>query len=242
MPKITVYTCVTGSYDRLAEDTGGQADEYLCFSNALQPVHPWQQRILAHPANLNEGREINRYHKLFPHRLLPETDYSIYQDGNIRFPGSYADLVARLRASDAALGVFAHPSGRNLQEEVDACRRRGKLSPQDLERVTEQLAFYAAQGVDLAAPISANYLLVRDHKHPGIAGAMDLWWSQLERFTGRDQLSLSYVLESSGLPYVVLDAPEVTARLGTVPQPERHPHLKGRWAERLARFRWALRH
>ncbi|MEM7219562.1 MAG: glycosyltransferase domain-containing protein [Pseudomonadota bacterium] len=229
-----VYTCVVGGYDRLRPDaasTSRSCDDFVCFADAMKSLpSPWRQQSLARDLGERERRRTNRWHKLFPHELFPGARASLYRDGNLELSQNYADYIAAVRDVDAALGVFRHPRGRSVAEEVLSCREQDKFSPRDLERIDAQLASYALAGFDLDTPISANYLLVRNHEHPGLAEAMLLWWEELERHTGRDQLSLPYVLWKTGLPFVWLDD-------RGLPPPQRHPHSGERWRKRWHRLR-----
>jgi hypothetical protein len=179
------------------------------FTDRPGSASGWEVRPLASPPRLTSGHDVNRYHKVFPHRVLTAR-YSVYQDGNIRYRGDVGALVDRLRETGAALGLFRHPEGRTLAEEPEACRRFRKFDAWDAARAAAQLDGYAAEGLDLQQAIGTNYLLVRDHAHPGLALASSLWWSQLFEHTKRDQLSLPYVLWKTGLPWVFLDdGPEI---------------------------------
>ncbi len=206
--EIIVYTCVTGGYDELPDVTAdSERIRFVCFLEGTKRggASGWEIRPSAAPPRLTSGHDVNRYHKLFAHRVLPEARYSIYLDGNIRYLGEYGELVRRIRDEEAAFGAFRHPDRRSLAEEVMACERLGKLDAFDLGRVDEQLALYAAEGLDPSLPITANYLIVRDHAHPALPTMSALWWSQLFEFAKRDQLSSSYALWKTDLPWVFLD-------------------------------------
>ena len=161
-------------------------------------------RALKSPGRLVGGHDVNRYHKLFPHRLFPDHRWSIYQDGNLSFAGDHASLVARVSDGGAALGAFWHPDGHDMRREVEACKRM-KFDRRDLDVIEAQLAAYAQEGIGPDTRIPTNYLLVRDHAHPALPMAMDIWWAQLFQFTKRDQISLLYSLKKADAKWVPLD-------------------------------------
>lgn len=205
---IVVYTCIAGKYDKhLMPVEPVPGVRFVCFtdSTGYLKASGWEVLPLASPARLTGGHDINRYHKFFPHRILPSTEWSIYIDGNIRFGGDWHAMVARVRDANAGLGVFWHPGGHDLTAEIAACNRYGKFDERDRSVIDSQITFYAGQGVDLDLPIPTNNVIVRDHKAPGLNLAMSLWWSQLFEFTKRDQISLPFVLEQSGLRWQPLD-------------------------------------
>jgi hypothetical protein len=113
--------------------------------------------------------------------------------------------VGYVTSAKAAIGVFRHPNRRTVREEAQACRDNLKFDSFDKRRVGAQLAFYESEGFNLETPVSANYLIVRDHAYPGLPLTMSLWWSQLFEYTKRDQMSLNYVLWKTGTPWVFLD-------------------------------------
>jgi len=171
---------------------------------------------------------------IIPHRVLPACEVSIYHDGNIRYDADYASLVARLRSLGAAIGAFRHPAARSLHDEFDACVAQGKLDSGQTVRAREQLARYVAEDFDCNAVISANYLLVRDHKHPALDQAMTLWWQEITSCAPRDQLSFGYALAAAGLPFAFLD--DSSNNSGVV-RPSRAPHRGERLGKRWRRLR-----
>lgn len=203
---VIVYTCVTNRYDSLRPVVSNEQVEFVCFTdNSGRTPAGWQARSFCSPSRLTSGHDINRFHKIFPHRIFPDHRYSIYVDGNIDYHGGYDRLAQGFKKTDAALGALRHPDGRSLTEEVQACRWLNKFDERDSRQVDHQLRYYEAQGYDPSTMITANYLLVRDHAHRGLEAAMSLWWSQLFEFSKRDQLSLSFVLWKTALPWIFLD-------------------------------------
>ncbi|PEQ10953.1 hypothetical protein B2G71_19230 [Novosphingobium sp. PC22D] len=205
---IVVYTCIAGKYDKhLMPVEPVPGVRFVCFtdSTGYLKASGWEIMPLASPARLTSGHDINRYHKFFPHRILPDTKWSIYIDGNIRFAGDWHAMIARVRDADAGLGMFWHPDGHNLATEIAACNRYDKFDDRDRTMIDSQIAFYARHGIDQGLPIPTNNVIVRDHAASGLELGMSLWWSQLFEFTKRDQISLPFVLRQSGLCWQPLD-------------------------------------
>lgn len=205
--RIVVYTCVTGNYDSLTPVKAGESGvDFVCFSDRTIVSPGWQSVSLQSPCRLCTGHDINRFHKLFPHRIFKQHRFSVYVDANIRYKGSFRELVQKLHSSGAALAAFSHPDGRSIEEEVKACEQLGKFCRDDYRKRDSQIEAYRGEGFDISREITANYLLVRDHYSVGLATAMSLWWSSLFEFTKRDQLSLNEVLWKTGLPWKLLDS------------------------------------
>lgn len=207
MNDIVVYTCVAGRYDNALMPAVNQPGiRFVCFTDQPRYIQAegWEIRPLASPQRLTDGHYINRFHKFFPHRLFPDTGWSIYIDGNLRYTGDFRSLVARVRDAEAEIGAFKHPNGHTLAIEADVCAL-SKFDSWDFSRVEAQIATYVGDGVDATALIPTCFLLVRDHGSPRLAGAMSLWWSQLFEFTKRDQMSFTWVLQQTGLVLQTLD-------------------------------------
>ena len=207
VPEIAVYSCVVGRYDRElmpVEPTDGIA--YVCFTDAPASLEAegWELRPLRHPPHVTGGHAINRWHKIFAHRLFPGTRWSVYLDGNLRFAGSFSALVDTVEREQAGLGAFRHPDGHDLEEEIAACRKL-KFTRRDLARIDDQIEAYRQSGLPFDRVIPTNSLLVRDHTSSLVASAMDLWWDHICRFTRRDQVSLPFVIRETGLPFAWLD-------------------------------------
>lgn len=228
-PPLVVYSCVVGRYDLPLPPppARGGGIRFVYFTDDPPKVRgAWESRPLQSSRRLRDGHDINRFHKLFPHRLFPQHRYSIYLDGNIRYDTDIKALLKPLKATGAALGAFRHPNRRTLGEEARFCRDIGKFDRHDLGCLEAQLRLYSEGLGDLDRPIPANYLLVRDHHHPTLPTAMSLWWSHLFEFTKRDQISLLYALDRCNLPWVFLDDHTPGLERSVV----RLPHRRSLWS------------
>jgi len=113
-----LYTCIVRGYDH---HPGPISHQSSCQDLILFSEYPYQKssNIYNYPLKstfrLSSGHDINRFHKLFPHRLFPKTRFSIYVDGNIAYKANYTYLVECLHSSGAALAAFRHPADTNLR-------------------------------------------------------------------------------------------------------------------------------
>lgn len=204
---VIVYTCVTGGYEpTLMPATGEPGLRFVCFTDHPEKIDApgWEKRPLESPDRLTSGHDINRFHKIFAHRLFPDARWSIYLDGSIVLTGNLRDLVDAVERQGAALGAFWHPNGHGLRGEAELCRQY-RFDRRDCSLIEEQLEFYRHRGLDLEAKTPMNGVLVRDHSEPNLELAMNIWWAQLFKFTQRDQISLTYSLREAGVPWVALD-------------------------------------
>ena len=82
MGRLVIYTCITGAYDILVDPVAiFPGVDFVCFTDHDVKRKVWQLRNPVH-------REKNalltaRWHKLHPHELFPDYDYSLWVDGNV---------------------------------------------------------------------------------------------------------------------------------------------------------------
>lgn len=167
MPTYIVYTCITQNYDWLLPPLHKESGiEYLCFTdnpdieNEGWTVFPIDDSLKHLPPNL-----INRHYKLFPHLYLPESEWSVYIDGNMRILDSCGDLIDQVRKKDAVMACPQHPRRDNIFEEADACLRLNKFSEKDKTVIQNQLNDYTNEGFSHVTPLSANYIIIRNHNN-----------------------------------------------------------------------------
>ncbi|MBE9603364.1 DUF616 domain-containing protein [Acetobacteraceae bacterium H6797] len=174
----------------------------------------------------------NRWCKFFGHRLFAEHDISIYIDGNIALIGSLGALIDEFLHSGAALGLFSHPHRRTAEEEAAACIAKGKFSDRDKALIEAQLLRYRKEG---ALQLTENGIIFRRHAAPGLDEAMALWWKEFTAGVHRDQISLPWVRQVTGLdcfvwPWNYREAKEIFAGP--------FPHFAQRRGQRLAGLRY----
>lgn len=204
---IAVYTCNVGNYDIvLPPRVPANGIPFYCFTD--QPrrrVAGWTMLPLGHPLAVRRPDLVNRYHKFFPHRILPGVNCSIYIDARIKVFGDLLPWVKKWVARNVAMISTKHPKRVTIFEEAERCIERGLFDEHETNVLRQQIAAYRAEGMPATSPLSQNGILLRFHYAPGLDEAMELWWQQLLRYTKRDQLSLSYVLWKTGLPTVLTD-------------------------------------
>lgn len=200
------YRCVAGNYDRLEGLNTYGCDSHVLYTDVKKGLpSKWMVKPLRHPPRLSSGHDKNRFHKCFPHQIMPDVDYSVYMDGNIEFSGDLYGLVRVLENTGASLGVFRHPDNRDIVSESKACLRLGKFDDYDVRVLNKQLEVYRSSGYDVTSPIGANYLMVRRHDDPDLQSAMSLWWAHIFEYTKRDQMSLMYCLWRHKVKWVFFD-------------------------------------
>ncbi len=178
--------------------------DFICFSdNPNMPSNGW--KIVSLP-QVREGQanltRTSRIPKILPHRFLNGYDRSLYIDANLEVTGSLQSLFARLDNVSAVF--FEHPEGRkDIYEEADVCVQLGK---DKRSRLIEQVDRYRKLGFDGRAtsaehPIPAGMAILRRHTDPAVVKAMEMWWSEYQSGSKRDQISLPYALRKSRVAF-----------------------------------------
>ncbi|QJW84096.1 DUF616 domain-containing protein [Ramlibacter terrae] len=184
--RLLVYTCVFGGYDRVYPPLHADpaVDHVLVTDDARTRVAGWRT-VLADRSRFAGSQAANRYYKMLAHREFPGYDASLYADGNIRLLGRTAEFVAPFLRSGAALGAYRHPLRDTVAAEIEACLAEGKL--RERTAVDAEWAAYRAEGFADDRGLVEATILMKNHAHPALDAAMQLWWEQFERYGTRDQ-------------------------------------------------------
>lgn len=215
--RVAVYTAIFGNIDRLWSVyplAAGKAD-WVCFTDQnLREVGLWTDdnppslrkntREMGVPpvwqvreAKATYGdRRTARHYKALPHYYLPDYDFWIWVDGNVRPLLPPERLVERyLGHSD--LAIFKHPDRNCLYTEADFCAQRGKDRPKTLSRQTER---YRAEGMPPGWGLPETRCVIRRNCR-SIVDLNVCWWQQMERYSYRDQVSLPYCCWKAGFKW-----------------------------------------
>ena len=191
-----VYTCISGGYDNLLRlKCRDPRWEYVCFTDNPAILcngehNGWKIRPMEFSA-LDNVRNA-RWHKMHPHKLFRDYKYSIWIDGNVqvRSPLLY-DTADKLMASGETLFVPQHPYRDCVYEEANAVLAMHKDSP---EAVARHVGILRSQGMPEHAGLHETNVVFRRHDDKAVIAMMEDWFSYVERFSRRDQLSFDFVL------------------------------------------------
>ena len=189
--KIVLYTAIIGNYDniKLPEvlDAGIQ---YVCFSDAEIEGHGvfeiWPIDFFDPDPTI-----MARYIKTHPHKYFPDHEFAIWIDSNIIMRGDINNYIKELRDSGHAIKAIAHPLRNCIYEEAQACIDLKKEKP---EMITRQIEYYHKEGYPANNGLIETNLLIMKHNDPTMKKVLNDWWSMINRYSKRDQLSFNYVL------------------------------------------------
>lgn len=178
---ITVYTAVTGKFDKLIEPTKTKTAHYVAFTD--QKSEAWERRKPY--GEFHDRRRNSRIQKIMPHLYL-DTEYSIYLDGNIELLVEPQVLIDEF-LKDKDVAAFKHPGWNDIYSEAEAIVRLGKDTK---ENIIEQVKEYAKRGTKEEGGHCECGVLIRRHTKE-VAQMNEKWWAEYCRFGVRDQMSFT---------------------------------------------------
>jgi GT2 family glycosyltransferase len=206
--KVAIYTAISDNYDsvKLPELPDPRFD-YLLFTDAPRSGGDvWRVRPMT--AYDTDPVRMARYVKTHPHLLLGEYRYAIWIDSNLGILGDIHALLEMFVQSGKPVAAILHPYRTSIDEEVEACIAAGR---DDTAVMREQVARYREVGFACQDLIESN-LMMFDLANPCVPAFLDRWWSEIDRGSKRDQLSLNYALAKTGLDWYRITARPDSAR------------------------------
>lgn len=190
---VVVYTAIFGNSTPINNPMFMNPNyKYVIFTDQEIPEQCLWEKMempLKMPCELSDAGK-NRWLKLHPHILFPEYEFSVYIDGGIILMSDVLPYVASMEESFLATHVMSAPV--DCVYESSKTVISAKKAPKAL--VIEQMDYYKKQGFPEHYGMYENGVLVRKHMDDKCIKIMDEWWDELDRFSKRDQMSLSYVL------------------------------------------------
>jgi len=199
--RLVIYTALFGNYDDLFLPSREQAlgCDFVVFTDQTNVPPPWRRGSIDYAAPSNSRQ--NRFYKLLPHRLFPQHEWSLYLDANIDIQMNPIEFFERYCRLGPDFFVFRHPHRASIAEELGACIEKRK---DDAELMVRQVAQYLDSGFRHTFPLTENNVLLRRHNDPDLVELSEAWWEEVKSKSGRDQLSLSYVVEQKNYRRIAL--------------------------------------
>jgi hypothetical protein len=132
-----------------------------------------------------------KFIKMFPCKVLPEgTETTIWVDSSFEIisPTFYNMVLSHLKTCDVTM--YKHPARRCIHEEMKQISRYAKHNKLN---VKAQVMNYLSHNMPLKFGLWAGGLIGRNNTPISIK-LSELWWSEILRWTPRDQLSLPFIL------------------------------------------------
>jgi len=193
--KGVVYTAITGNRDRYPViDEIKDGWDFVCFTSEYLGNSDLWQTIKT--VRLYNNAKDSRVYKLNPHKFLSEYDVSVWIDGNMQLRKGWVDHINKC-LDKSNITFLKHPENvKGPYNEGQRCISMGKDSK---DIINKQLDFYRSEGLPENENVSATGVLIRRHNE--IKEFNNLWWSQVNKYSYRDQISLPYARWKTKLKY-----------------------------------------
>lgn len=199
-----LYSCVSGGYEAVSDLVLRRQDADLVFFSDLEGVVP-PNGFEARLSNYISPEPVRtaRFVKTHPHVWFPQHKWAIWCDANIHFMGDLHTYIERVRSAGAEAGFIAHPVRETMQQEAEVLLENGIVK--DATEVERQIARYLKDVPEIITSrlIETNFF-VADLSSPNVQRFFQMWWSEINRYSHRDQLSINYAIERTGLEWVKL--------------------------------------
>ncbi len=199
----TVYTVILNRYDKLKNPKVINPNcKYVCFVDKLFTDKSliWEQRVIS-KAFSRDPRIQSRYLKMHSHELFPKSDWTLYLDGQMQLlVDPFSLLNECISFGSSNMYLFDHHERNCLYTEADAVVRIGFDSSKN---VRSQIEKYKEDGYLKENGLYLGGLLLRNRK---CINFNNVWWSNFINGSIRDQISLPWALEKSGVKFKNLPA------------------------------------
>ncbi|WP_161976088.1 glycosyltransferase domain-containing protein, partial [Brachyspira catarrhinii] len=184
-----IYTCITKRYDNLFVHTYINNDwDYICFTDDkyLIDAKIYGNWIIKPLCNYDRGgvnadnTRKSRWHKLHPHEVLKDYDYSLWIDGNIDIKTSYIfECVDKVRSKNIDISAPPHFEKDCIYNEADTIIEV-KLDDENI--VKEQMKLYREEGFPEHYGLNETNIMYRNHKSDKVISIMEEWWQFIENY------------------------------------------------------------
>ncbi len=218
--KIAVFTAIAGEYDLLVEPAKGSAGaDFFVFTDDVNGRSSvWRQEPFEYVSG--DPTRTARFVKTHPHLYFRDYDWAIWLDGNLILNCDPREL---LPTDDISASVFTwkHPLRNCVYEEGKECIRREK---DDTEIIEAHIHNLRKSKFPERAGLFETSVFVTRLGAPDIKAFYDAWWSEIDRGSKRDQLSLPVAIKKSGVKVGFLGDDRMCMR--TDPRVLYHRHVQ----------------
>lgn len=190
--KYAIYTAMVGGYDKIMQPmVVDNRYDYILFSNDIKEdrVGVWQVKKIFY--NNEIQTKIARYVKTHPDELLPEYEFTVWVDSNIIISSNFLyERALQLYQNKVSIATMNHLERNCIYDEAFVLLE-GLIEYEsiilDWGRVLRKTKYPSNNG------LFETNVLFRVNNEVNIHINM-LWWSYIEKYSKRDQLSFNYVL------------------------------------------------
>ena len=195
MENIAVYSVNVGGYDTYKKwELTPYVHHYYFTDDETFEAPQGINVVLVEPSPdpIRQSREI----KINIHKYLPQFDYYIYIDASYSIINKLTELIKVIDPSKTTLWLKRHQKRTNIKEEGERVK---VLRKAEGDVVDEQLKYYSSSGYNVLTPVLYECGMFFRANTPAINEAFEDWYSHVERFTARDQISMPFIVKKHKL-------------------------------------------
>ena len=203
-PRIAVYTCITGNYDKLNKLLVNEKNcDYFFITDAPDDEkienEDGYKRISVDGLISNKDyspKTLNRFCKSHGQSIFSNYDYSIYIDGNMQMICPIAHLYAS-RVGKYGVALHKHPNFDDIYVEAFSLSLRSRTRR---DETTELLRRFAKEGFPKNYGATECNVIVHDHSSKIGKIILGEWFTNyVDNRVKRDQLYMPYTLWKMGI-------------------------------------------
>lgn len=202
MPKICVYTCITGDYDDLREISQKEKNvDYICFTNNKNIKSKTWKIIYIDQDGLDNQR-LSRKIKMLGHPVINDNyDISVWMDASVVFKRSVKEFVNKYLKKHS-FAAFKHSYRNCIYEEAKECLR---LRKDKKENVLKIINFLETENYPKNNGLCEMTVFIKKHNDKKVIETMNLWFDIVCNYSKRDQLSFMYCVWKTGLKIDIIN-------------------------------------
>ncbi len=203
MNKICVYTCITGEYDDLKEIKNKEKNiDYYCFTNNRNIKSNTWKVVYINNCGVDDHR-LARKIKILGHPIIFKYDISVWQDASVRFKTKINYFIKEYFDLDNdALCIPKHYCRKSVNEEALECIRLKKDSK---DIILKQMDFYKREKFNDDLGLFETTVFIRNNNCKLLNDMSKIWYDMIEKYSKRDQLSLTFASYKTGLQIKPID-------------------------------------
>ena len=195
--KYCVYTCITGDYDGLKELKIKEKDiDYYCFTNNKKLQSKTWKVIYIDNNDMDDITLARKIKILGNDDLFKDYEFNIWIDACITIEKNLTEwLDNKINKHNINILMYKHNERNCIYDEAIECFRVRKETKKN---VVKLINFLEKEKMPKNYGLYSTGIIVRNNNSL-VKETMKIWFSILEKYSRRDQLSFTYALYKTGL-------------------------------------------
>ncbi len=198
-----VYTVLFGKYENINERPhfDNSTTRYICFTDDTELRSNSWEIIQCTPRFPNDPSRSSRYIKMLGHRMLPFHTRSLYIDNSVLLKVD-GKIILDSWLVDAHVAMMKHYRRKSVKAEFFIC---SAYSLDKQEVIRDQFNFYKVYYPQILAERPFWGGMIAKANSPSADSLMEIWQTQYDLFSRRDQLSINVSSFISGIPIKMIE-------------------------------------